>query len=542
MRIHELEISRFRGIQHLKWTNIPDGVLALIGPGDSGKTTVLEALAVLFHAYWTLNLGENDFYGHGTEEPIEIVGTIVDPPRPLIEDRQFLPYLRGVDGATGYIVDEPEDHLPALTIRFRMGSDFEPTWEVICDRHDQGTRISGEKRRQFGVRQINATGADLRWGTRSPLRTVTNAADEDLTESVLRDAAKAARAQASEGLKALGSTVNQVAEVARLLRAARVGSNYSAELDADLASLSRGSVSLHADDLPVERAGLGTRRLVSVAVESLAQSGATVLLCDELEIGLEPHRVRHLVRYLQSRGKQVFLTTHSPTVLRELGVDQLRLLRPGQIPGSLNALALRADEYQGPVRKFADAFLASRIAVCEGLTEVGFVLQVCADLEASDPARLSVVEPIHAVGDNNVVGYATMFDELGFEAAVVCDNDTKILDLTPLPPSVTTLRCDVDCSIEQQVLNNATGDGCVEAVGVGVGAHGKDVVRAQLRTAGITDDTILDALLTGDSAQLAEAPSRQVAIASKSKRNPWFKSVAGGETLARIAAEPRLVT
>ena len=42
-RIRVVEISNFRAIKELKW--LPDaGINCLIGPGDSGKSSILEAI------------------------------------------------------------------------------------------------------------------------------------------------------------------------------------------------------------------------------------------------------------------------------------------------------------------------------------------------------------------------------------------------------------------------------------------------------------------------------------------------------------------
>ncbi|MDQ7976109.1 ATP-binding protein [Paraburkholderia sp. SARCC-3016] len=42
-RIRKIEILNFRGIQRMDWCPAP-GINCLIGPGDSGKSTVLDAV------------------------------------------------------------------------------------------------------------------------------------------------------------------------------------------------------------------------------------------------------------------------------------------------------------------------------------------------------------------------------------------------------------------------------------------------------------------------------------------------------------------
>lgn len=48
MRIHSIELTHVRGIEHLKIDDIPDnGVVVISGPNEAGKSTILEALEVL---------------------------------------------------------------------------------------------------------------------------------------------------------------------------------------------------------------------------------------------------------------------------------------------------------------------------------------------------------------------------------------------------------------------------------------------------------------------------------------------------------------
>ena len=46
--IRRLTIERFRGIERLVWSPKP-GVHVIVGGGDVGKTTVLDAIPMLFH-------------------------------------------------------------------------------------------------------------------------------------------------------------------------------------------------------------------------------------------------------------------------------------------------------------------------------------------------------------------------------------------------------------------------------------------------------------------------------------------------------------
>ena len=79
MRIHAIEIEGFRGIKSGK-VRFGDFTV-LIGPNNSGKTTIIEALALLFgRDRLVRSLTEHDFYGScpRATDRIKVVATIAD--------------------------------------------------------------------------------------------------------------------------------------------------------------------------------------------------------------------------------------------------------------------------------------------------------------------------------------------------------------------------------------------------------------------------------------------------------------------------------
>lgn len=490
MHVHELRIENFRGIRAFSQV-FDQGLNGIIGAGDSGKTTILDALAALFHPNWSLNLSDNDFYkGDPEGNPIRITATVAEPPKELTTDKTFFAYLRGIDATDSRIVDEPDDHMPALTCELTVGSDFEPVWKIICDRHPEGMTLSAAYRQKFGIRRIDASDHHLKWVRNSALHQLSEDAEGQSTDTVLREVSRQARATASEKLSPFKTTLDSISTQARTLRAASDKSTFSAELDADLTALTRGSISLHMDQRPVSRTGLGSRRLVTIGVQSLAEAGAHVLLIDELEAGLEPHRTRHLIRYLQrTSGRQVLLTTHSPVVVRELIASQLRIARrtpeplssPKDPDGTVGAdneptkssdtedaggtvtLVSPPETTQGTIRKHAEGFLSPRVLICEGATEVGFIRVLCNDLEDTNPARMSLIAAVDGGGDPQFIEHAHHFHQLGYTVGVFCDDD-KNTDLTDLKVSgMTILRTARGLDLEQQVLGTLTPQG-VKAV------------------------------------------------------------------------------
>lgn len=105
-RIRKLEIQNFRSIQQLSWSPSP-GFNCLIGPGDSGKSTILDAIELCIGAKRSAPFGDNDFYNLNVNAPITISITLGDLPDDLINLDSYGDFLRGFDAVSGAIEDEP---------------------------------------------------------------------------------------------------------------------------------------------------------------------------------------------------------------------------------------------------------------------------------------------------------------------------------------------------------------------------------------------------------------------------------------------------
>src|SRR5690606_22013565 len=102
-------------------------------------------------------------------------------------------------------------------------------------------------------------------------------------------------------------------------------------LDVNSVSLSHGAISLHnSDNTPLRQLGTGSARLLVSGLQKSA-STSNIFIVDEAEYGLEPYRISRLLNELGSKSvapeQQVFITTHSPYVLRELQAAQLHVIR-----------------------------------------------------------------------------------------------------------------------------------------------------------------------------------------------------------------------
>ncbi len=76
--IRQLRIERFRGIESLTWNPKP-GMNIILGGGDVGKTTIIEAVGLLLSPSNSLVLAEADYWLRKTDEEFMIRAAIALP-------------------------------------------------------------------------------------------------------------------------------------------------------------------------------------------------------------------------------------------------------------------------------------------------------------------------------------------------------------------------------------------------------------------------------------------------------------------------------
>jgi predicted ATPase len=318
----------------LAWRPSP-GINCLVGPGDSGKSTIVDAIDVCLSARRNLQFTDADFHLLNIDEPISIAITIGDLDDALKSMESYGLFVRGFDTATGTIEDEPEaGSETVLTLKLTVGSDLEPVWTLVSERataQGQSRYLSWSDRVRLCPTRIGALADhNLSWRRGSVLNQLS---DEraDASAALVKAARDARAIFGDEAEEQLGETLKVVAATAKEL-GIPVGDKLRALLDAHSVSFSGGTISLHdADGVPLRGLGTGSTRLLTAGLQRKAADQSTILLMDELEYGLEPHRIIRLLGSIGAKEKdaplQAFVTTHSPVALQELSAGQLMVVR-----------------------------------------------------------------------------------------------------------------------------------------------------------------------------------------------------------------------
>ena len=73
--ISSLSIKNFRGIKEFYHEFRDKKFVCLIGRGDSGKSTILDAISYVLSPSWTIPFYDTDFYDYNTKEATIFVKT-----------------------------------------------------------------------------------------------------------------------------------------------------------------------------------------------------------------------------------------------------------------------------------------------------------------------------------------------------------------------------------------------------------------------------------------------------------------------------------
>ena len=171
MKIRQLKIQNFRGIQDLSWVLPDKSLFCLIGKGDSTKSTILEAIRFAFFPQWNLTLNDSDFYFGNAKQNIVIEIVIGEIPENFRALNHYGQFLAGWNKLVLKLEDEPGDGLEdVLVVRFAVGEDLEPHWIVLNHQNEEGTLFKQNDRILANVSLIgNYSDRQLTWGRGSVL-------------------------------------------------------------------------------------------------------------------------------------------------------------------------------------------------------------------------------------------------------------------------------------------------------------------------------------------------------------------------------------
>ncbi|MBJ7402170.1 DNA helicase [Bradyrhizobium nitroreducens] len=565
MRIVHVEVVNFRGIKQLSWHPAP-GTNCLVGPGDSGKTTVLDAIELAFAPRNSVTFDDTDFYAVDPKaNPIAITVTIGDLPTEFLKEDRYGHYLRGWDDTAKRLEDEPDEARgleDVLSIRLTGDHTLEAEWTLFNQRVAQGDQSS--RALAFQDRQDIAPSrlgpyADrhLAWGRQSVLNRITKG--PAASRGLMAEAGRVARQEFSRDSKTLfAETIEEVKQAARLL-GVPVGDALHAMLDVQAMGLSGGGISLHDGNLPLRRLGVGSSRLFTAALQDYARARASVALIDEVEHGLEPHRISRLLRQLKEERAggttkaQVFMTTHSPVVLQELSIAELNVVRRDPRTGITIVVPANTPypglDAQSQPRANPQAYLAPAILVCEGKTEVGLVrgLDDYWVGKGHLPFSTAGIVPVSGGGVDKAPVIAGYFHALGYRVGLLLDNDCEPKDAKILneltSAGVTIFRWAPGHATEDHLFRDLPTDAVATLIKAAAAIQDSDqsfLDRLSSKYSKKRFKSVAEVQKAADDSELRIAMGELTKSKGKPGERGWFKDISHAEWIGRKHVGPHL--
>ncbi|WP_395705040.1 ATP-dependent nuclease [Rhodococcus ruber] len=387
--------------------------------------------------------------------------------------------------------------------------------------------------------------AHLRWTKTSALGRLTETKHGATT--LLVAANRTARAAVAASIPdELGQLAKSIQDKMHDLGSGEFGS-LQPGLDQSLSS-SSGNLALYEGAVPLTNYGLGNRRLAGIAAQQLAHNGKAFLLVDEIEYGLEPHRLINLLAQLRRTDVpgQVFVTTHSPIVLRHLDAADLAVVRSladGRV--EVKCLAAGDEDIQKLLRASPEAFLARRIAIGEGKTEFGLLLGLLDQWDAEAAVNGTPVSAALGVvavegSGSETVTRGEILDDLGYEVTLLMDSDVDAVnvkaDAFAARPGAAVVRWRDNFNLERALCEVLDADGLTALIQLGIELSenpedGATNFLTHLKNFGLPRE--LTSLVVGDWISSGYAlPEARDLVARVASKKSWFKQVHRGRALA----------
>lgn len=548
MRISFLKIKNFRGIRNANIT-FPDDqrLICVIGPGDSGKSTLLKAIEWALWPTWNLSATDSDFYGCTPNSPIEIFVSLTEVPKSLVQEDKYGLFLRNIEAVIADVEnDEPIDgKAVVITVKLTIDKTLEPKWEVITN-HSGAKSISATDRKllAFGVVGFDYE-KDFSWGRSSVLQRYTDKSKNTLHEAYMQ----AMRDIITE------TNLTQLDTVASDLIS--IGKDYGVSFNGELHNrimMQNGSfsttVGVFDENIPFIMRGLGSKRLLSMGMNINAFEQGTLLLIDEVETGLEPYRISSLInkfRQRHSTNGQIIMTTHSVSTICECSEREIAVLNNNSGEVMLHFLHTVDDstdaKIQGILRTEPAAFLSKRIIVCEGKTEIGLLRAIDTTKSITSGERFAYHGVSFALGGggDKFFGLAYLLKGYGYDVCILMDSDIpeeKQEKSEASTHGIPVFSWDEGNAIEEQLFFDCSIDGVNKLLQLAVEHKSYDHVKAKIasnfpenRRPFTLDDENEQITVKED---ISPEEKKKIGTVSKHKKSEWYKRIDLGEKLGHI--------
>ncbi len=532
MYIKRLKINNFRGIKELNW-KLNKNFVCLIGPGDSTKTTILVAIEWALYPYWNINVSDYDFYDCNVENNINIEVTIGDFPEEFLKEENFGLYLRkDVDNEVDN--DEPDsDNEAFLTIRLSINKYYEQEWFVINNR-SEGKKISVKDRAKLSVGRIGENFyKDFNLGRNSVLKKYGDSFDE-LDKSLIdvyREIDNSVKDISNSTLSNIANNISTVTEE----YAISPQNGFNTKIDFRNSEIGYSNINIYDGNVPLQLNGTGTKRLMSSALNINSLNPNSIVLIDEIEYGLEPYRLRKLIKNLKEKNAngQVIFTSHSPISVIEVEANDIVICRSSQGKTTCTNVP---NELQDVIRAVPEALLSKKVIVTEGKTEFGLIRSLNQKWQKEDKnIEYYGVSTVEGRGGDKSCKRAEELHQLGYNVLVFIDSDVKATNIKANEISekgIKVIQWNDNVSTEERIFLDTPKEKIQELINIGIEINSEEKIKQWINQSISINTTNYNEI----ESALGEDKSRKE-LGKISKDSGWYKRVDRGELLGDFIRE-----
>jgi len=270
---------------------------------------------------------------------------------------------------------------------------------------------------------------------------------------------------------------------------------------------------------------------------------------DEMEYGLEPHRIIRLLGSIGSRidppPLQTFMSTHSPVALKELAGSQLFVIRSGIETHTVRPVGSDA-LMQGTIRLYPEAFLARSVVICEGATEVGLLrgldrYRVGNGFESIFASGVSLVDS-GGGGADRPFKRAAAFQALGYRVAIVRDDDlqpTAAVEANFIASGGLVVRWHDGFALEEELFHCLDGGAIELLLNRAVSLNDENLINENIKSA--SDNTFTLESMKTEIQLFGIETNGRIALGKAAKCNKgWFKTISLMDDVAHDIVGPGL--
>ncbi len=421
IKIKKLIITKFRGLNSFTWK--PEaGTNIILGGGDCGKSTILDAIGILFHPGNGFNINESDFWKRNSEDQFSIEAVIAVSEGFEFSSINKIYWPWEWDGNSAILPSDSPDgasdtQCPVFRVIVTGNSEFDVFWEIIQPDGNRDyfpsairkriglVKLGGETNNDRDLRLVYGSALDRLLSDKNLKSRIGNAvAQIPLTDHLSLDS--------KASLTQLDDTLNEN----------HLPSGLSIGLTGGEKGVSIGSLvgllaSKEGVNLPLSNWGAGTRRMTSLHIASAKNDEAKIMTIDEIERGLEPYRLRQLLTKIIGSEVQSFVTTHSSVAISSSESAQLWYLDAKGSIGKLEKEKISEQQKRDP-----ETFLSRVSVIVEGETELGFVSSILEKILNGNPLDAGIKVCL-GQGDTQLLNLLEALVKSGILFCGFVDND-----------------------------------------------------------------------------------------------------------------------